>query len=799
MADDPRIGEVLSRWGEAEVDGESASIEDLCEGNPELIAAARRRIDDLKAMDSLLERAPTGDEASTIEVARDRAEPRHEPDWKDLGFEIQKVLGTGGMGIVYLARQVVLDRLVALKTIPSWVRITPNALERFDIEAKAVARLRHPNIVQIFEVGSVAGRPYLSLEFAEGGTLRDAIRNQLPEPREAARIALVLARAIEHAHARGILHRDLKPSNVLVCRADGEKSGPPDPDLLKIADFGLARLLGSTKRLTLPGALVGTPGYMAPEQAQGRIDLIGPETDVYGLGVVLYEMLCGRPPFKGETSWSIVHQVVSLPPPPIRAVRPECPRALEAICLKCLSKPPGNRYASAGALALDLRRFLDGNRTRSEFKGRFTRRTLLTGGALAASAGAAAGLWAIRRAPSIRVGILQSQTGTMGEGGRAVIETNLLAIDEINGSGGVLGRSIEPIVADGESDEEIFARESRRMISELGASVIFGGLISAHCHAIEPVVQELDRLLFYPAEWEGLARTPNVIRLGALPNQHVLPAVEWARDSQGKRRLFVVGSDSIYPRVLGTILTDAAPKLGVEIVGEVYISSSDVLGPVLGVVRRIEAEKPDLILSLLYGKANSVFIHELRTVRRVTPEARPCVSFCLSEQEMRNVLREMVGDYVCGHYFQTLKSAANDRFLERLRGDAKIEHNPFLVSDAMEASYVAVHLWAKAVALAGTADNSGAIRQALGTIEFLGPGGPVRVDPSAQETRKHSRVGQISADRSIEQVWSSPEPIPPIAYPGTRSADQWEALVEGYRTRWKGHWSNPAAEPPGPG
>jgi urea transport system substrate-binding protein len=161
---------------------------------------------------------------------------------------------------------------------------------------------------------------------------------------------------------------------------------------------------------------------------------------------------------------------------------------------------------------------------------------------------------------------------------------------------------------------------------------------------------------------------------------------------------------------------------------------------------------------------------------------------------MRNVLREMTGDYVCGHYFQGLESPANDRFIERLRGDARVAHNPFLVSDSMEASYVAVHLWAKAVARARTADDLHAVRRALGAIEFDGPGGLVRVDASDLNTKKHVRVGLVKSDRSIEQVWSSPEAIAPIAYPGTRSSRQWQALLEEYRTRWKGHWSNPTTE-----
>jgi urea transport system substrate-binding protein len=798
VADDPRLVEILQRFGEAEIDGESVSLEELCDGVPELIGAARRRIDQLRAMDALLEGPPACAEASTIESVRLETTSRPEPDWKALGYEIVKVLGTGGMGIVYLARHVRLERLVALKTIPSWVKITPNALARFDIEARAVARLHHPNIVQIYDIGSLGGRPYLSLEYAEAGNLSRAIRERLPEPREAARIALVLARAVAHAHKRGILHRDLKPSNILVCGQSSGKVGVLSPVDLKIADFGLALLLDSTRRLTLPGTRVGTPGYMAPEQAQGRIDLIGPATDVYGLGIVLYEMICGRPPFKADSEWAIIHQIVTVPAPPIRKFRPECPPGLEAICLKCLRKTPDERFASAAALAEDLGRFLAGERTSGESKRRLTRRAVVAGGALAAAGGAGGTLWMMRRSQPVRVGILQSQTGTMGEGGRAVIEANLVAIDELNKSGGVLGRPIEPIVSDGESDEDVFAREARRMIVDLGASVIFGGLISSHCHAIEPVVRELGRLLFYPAESEGLAHTPNVVRLGLFPNQHVLPAIDWAKNTLGKRRFFMVGSDSIYPRVVGAIVADAVEKIGVKVVGEAYFPWNSMSAPVVDAVKRIEADKPDLVLSLLYGKANSAFIQQLRGVARIASASLPCISFCLSEQEMRNVLREMVGDYVCGHYFQGLESAANAQFLERIRGSARIELNPFLVSDAMEASYVAVHLWAKAVVLAGTADDLDAVRRAVGKVEFDGPGGPVRVDPSGLYTRRFCRVGRVKADRNIEQVWASPAAIAPIAYPGTRSGAEWEALLEEYLARWKGHWSNPGLDGRGP-
>jgi urea transport system substrate-binding protein len=799
LADDPLLPEVLLAWGEAEIDGESVSIEELCGRSPELITAAHRRIDHLVAMDSLLAPWPPCDATVVRDGVQNDDSPAPETDWKALGYDIVRVLGCGGMGIVYLARHVRLDRLVALKTIPSWMQMTATARGRFDFEARAVARLSHPNIVRIHDIGNVAGRPYLTFEFAEAGNLSTAIHARTPEPREAARITEVLARAVAYAHEQGILHRDLKPTNILVCRPSDSVSGVLDADSLKIADFGLARLLDNSANVTRSGTLLGTPGYMSPEQAQGRNDLIGPATDVYGLGIVLFEVLCGRPPFQAETEWAALHQVVTMAPPTVRSLRADCPPALEAICLKCLEKSPADRYESAASLADDLARFLSGTQTTGEVEGRFTRRALLATAVLGGAGGAAAALWLMRRTPPIRVGILQSQTGTMGEGGRSVVEACLLAIREINAKGGLLGRQIEPLVVDGESDEDVFGREAARMMAENEACVIFGGIISAHCRAIEPSVRKFARLLFYPGDSEGISRMPNVVRLGAFPNQNILPAVDWARASLGKHRIFFVGSDSIYPRVLGAFLADSTTKLGVKLIGEVYIPWSDMLACVVDLVHTIEAEKPHLILNALYGTANWAFIQQLRAVARLSAESVPCISFCLSGQEIRNVWREMVGDYVCGHYLQSLKSPANDRFLERLQGDTNTDRDPVLVSDATEASYVGVHLWAKAVALAGNADNLDAVKDALGKTSFEGPSGIVRLDPQALNTSRHVRVGRVRLDHTIDQIWSSVEPLSPISCPPTRSEAQWETLIQGLRARWKGHWSNFAVRPPGSG
>jgi WD40 repeat protein len=291
------------------------------------------------------------------------------------GYEILGELGHGGMGIVYKARQTRLHRLVALKMLAAGAQATARDLARFRLEAEAAARMQHPHIVQIYDIGEADGRPYLALEFVEGGSLASKIRGN-PQPVEvAARLVEALARAMYVAHQNGIVHRDLKPSNVLLAldsgrEATGRKGGPAsDPPssphwsritVPKITDFGLAKRLEGAEAWTQTGEMVGTPSYMAPEQAAGTRQPIGPATDVYALGAILYEMLTGRPPFQAETALDTVLQVMYEEPVSPGRLRPKLPRDLETICLKCLVKEPSRRYASAEALADDLRRFQDG-------------------------------------------------------------------------------------------------------------------------------------------------------------------------------------------------------------------------------------------------------------------------------------------------------------------------------------------------------------------------------------------------------------------------------------------------------
>ncbi len=263
-------------------------------------------------------------------------------------YELFEEIGRGGMGVVYRARQVPLDRIVAVKLLLAGPLVSPESLRRFEREARSAARLHHPNIVAIHEFGTDHGQGYLSMDFVPGSSLAEAIRQQPLRPVQAARYLRAIAQAVEYAHARGILHRDLKPSNILI---DAE-------DQPRLTDFGLAKRFDEQRDLTLTGQPLGSPNYMAPEQASGRLDALGPASDIYALGAILYHLLTGRPPFLAATIPATLRQVVDAEPMPPRLLDSTLPRDLETLALKCLEKQPARRFASAGELADELGRFL---------------------------------------------------------------------------------------------------------------------------------------------------------------------------------------------------------------------------------------------------------------------------------------------------------------------------------------------------------------------------------------------------------------------------------------------------------
>jgi serine/threonine-protein kinase len=319
------------------------------------------------------------------------------------GYQLLEELGRGGMGIVYKAWQSGLGRLVAVKTLPEGAPVELWA--RFRVEAEAAARLTHPNIVAVHEVGGDSRRPFLVMEFLDGGSLSGKLAGAPLPAEEAARLVELVARAVGYAHDRQVLHRDLKPANVLL-------SGDGTP---KVADFGLARLLAGGADLTRTGAVLGTPSYMAPEQAEGQKE-VGPPADVYALGAILYECLTGRPPFKGVTDLETLKQVVEVEPVSPRQFQPGVPHDLDTVCLKCLEKDPAGRYRSAVELADDLGRHLRGEPIRARPVGPLERglkwaRRRPTAAALAVVVGllavglAAGGAWAWQQAASQRVAV----------------------------------------------------------------------------------------------------------------------------------------------------------------------------------------------------------------------------------------------------------------------------------------------------------------------------------------------------------------------------------------------------------
>jgi WD40 repeat protein len=328
------VKDLVRELWEAHHQGRPRSPEEVCHDHPDLLAEVKERFQRLMEMDELLDASPA---AEATPPAID-------------GYEILDLLGQGGMGVVYKARQLQLDRVVALKMIVPERRARARDLNRFRREARAIAQLQHPHIVQVFEVGEHAGQPYFVLEFCGGGSLRGRIGGTPLAAAEAASLAEILARAIYVAHQHQIIHRDLKPGNVLLT-----VEGQP-----KIADFGLAKLLDQDCVETRTGEILGTPSYMAPEQADGKNREVGPAADIHALGAILYECLTGRPPFQAETTLDTVLQVVREEPVPPRRLQSKVPRDLETICLKCLQKEPRKRYGTTLELAEDLLRFQKG-------------------------------------------------------------------------------------------------------------------------------------------------------------------------------------------------------------------------------------------------------------------------------------------------------------------------------------------------------------------------------------------------------------------------------------------------------
>jgi urea transport system substrate-binding protein len=384
----------------------------------------------------------------------------------------------------------------------------------------------------------------------------------------------------------------------------------------------------------------------------------------------------------------------------------------------------------------------------------------------------------------VKIGVLHSLSGTMSQSESVVVDATLFAINEINDAGGVLGRRISPEVADGRSDWPTFAREAERLISEEKVATVFGCWTSASRKTVKKIFEDHDHLLMYPLQYEGVETSPCIVYLGAAPNQQIIPAIEWAVRTLGKKKYFLVGSDYVFPRTANEVIKDQLKKLGGEVVGEAYVRlGSPNVEPVIA---KIRAAQPDMILNTINGDTNTAFFRDLRAAGIKSADV-PTLSFSVGEQELRSLsAADTAGDYAAWTYFQSVATPENEDFVRRFRE----KYPQRSVTDPMEAAYVGVHLWARAVNEAGSLEPR-AIRRALLNQRMKAPGGEVRIDADTQHCYKTPRIGRIRSDGQFDIVWTAPEPVEPDPFPSTRTATEWRGFLHDLYTSWGNQWAAP--------
>lgn len=730
-------------------------------------------------------------------------------------YQITGVLGSGGMGVVYEAHDLVIERDVALKVLPREFSENETVRRRFHSEAKAAGRLNHPNTVSIYEIDSDGDVHYLAMEYVTGGSVADRLQLQgRLSVIEATRIAADACRGLAAAHAVGLVHRDIKPGNLLMMN-DGT---------IKVADFGLAKFGRDTSQgITQTGQVVGTPYFMSPEQCQSTT--LDHRSDIYSLGATYYTLLTSLNPYHTvgssmQVMFAHCHGDVLDP----RKVEPTIPAACAAIVAKATAKDPNDRYQTAEEMLADLNAVVatmsgtasialpsqsaetglfpvprSNARRAARFAMASTAALLLVGGIVgwwiwsvdhssvnrSQRAAASAPLAPAVGQPVARVGVLHSLSGTMADSASAVADATLLAIEELNRDGGVLGHRIEPVVRDGRSQPEYFAHQAEDLLADDTIDTIFGCWTSSTRKTVVPMFEKYDALLFYPVQYEGLEESPNVFYFGATPNQQLIPALKWAYAFQNKRRFFLVGSDYVYPRTANEIAKDVLSELGAEVVGEAYLPMGS--HEVNQVVADIVAARPDMIVNTINGDANTTFFKHLRDAG-LTPQDVSTISCSVSEEELRHLdVDRMVGDFAAWNYFESIDSPENRKFVDAFHQKYGPQR---VITDPMEAAYMSVKLWAQAVEEAQSF-KAADIRRAMRNQHRTGPGGVWQIDPQTQHAFKTPRVGRINPQGQFDVVWTSAQPEQPVPYPPSRSRAQWTDLLNSLYRGWDDHWSAP--------
>lgn len=812
-------------------------------------------------------------------------------------YQVETVIGKGGMGLVYEGVDIILGRRVAIKFLPDSLTENPKAIERFITEAQVAGRLNHPNIIAIYDIGQEGDNYYMVMELLNPVSAANYIKERGPMHwSEATRVAADCCAALHAAHQVGLVHRDIKPDNIL-CSPTGNT---------KLVDFGLVKDLAYQAALTQTGVVAGTPLYMSPEQASDSS--IDRRSDIYSLGATYFALLTARPPYSGEAAPQIMFKHCTAPTPDPRELVPEIPEACVKVLMRAMAKAPEERYQTAEEMRLALEAALPEAARRvwnflvphepsihnmrarplqrgsslpsiSSFNPKATgslglgitpsgrslgnspislspppmtpqrgstptsmaptgihgqasgqgstkgdsrslhlrSRLSMVFGALGLIAAAVTlGAVVLRlsqrdpgqggvlpppvtgqpivapapAAPPIRVGVLHSLSGTMAISARPIVEATLMAIDEINAAGGLLNRKIEPILVDGHSENDVFSREAERLITQEKVVTIFGGWTPSNRKSIKQIVEKYDHLLVFPSRDEGMEDSQNIIYNGATPNQQVLPALSWALEKLGSRRIFVIGSDGLLGHMSNELIKDSLETTlqasQAKVVGEKFVLLSETnFSPVIKQMLKL---KPDVIFNIINGDSNLAFFRELRAAG-ILPKDLPTISFSMGENELGQFSGiDMVGDYMAWNYFESVDRPENREFVKRFKAKYG-EHRG--ISDHMEAAYFGVYLWSQAIKAAGS-DDVRAIRRAMVNQSFEAPGAQVRIDPSNNHTWKVFRLGKIAGDNRIDIVYSSDKALPPEPFPGTRTRAQWEALIEHLYQTWGNEWVNPA-------
>jgi len=754
-------------------------------------------------------------------------------------YRVNRILGTGGMGVVFEADDTQLHRPVALKVMRKELAANAVTRERFLKEARAAAALNSDFIVTVYQVGLSNDVPYLSMQFLRGESVQDRLERKQRLPiGEALAITKQTAMGLADAHAIGMVHRDIKPANLWL-----ETDGPGDAfKRVRILDFGLARRDSESTRLTATGVVVGTPHFMAPEQASGKP--VDGRADLFSLGGVLYSMLTGELAFDGDSVMAVLTALATKKPPQLVDRCPGIPKNVSNLVDRMLEKDPQRRIATATDVVAainaiqrehpdlnyvpslsgtlkpigDVNTNVDGGTTATAISdkrhktlsGMLTstvqdliplnghRKSWLAGmiagaGILAVGLGLFA-LYMLKRpdpaqAPiaatgePIIVGVLHSQTGTMALSESAVADATMLAIEEINEAGGLLNRPIKPIIADGESDPATFASLANQMLTKDGAQAIFGCWTSASRKTVKPVVERFDGLLFYPVQYEGLEQSPRIVYFGSAPNQQLLPAVDFLIDKLGKKKLFLVGSDYVFPRAAHAIIRDrVAQRGGAEIVGESLIPMGE--RNVSTAIESIRRSKPDAIINTINGSTNVFFFKELRAAGIKSAEV-PTLSVSISENFLKGLdVSAMSNDYLVAAYFHSVENAAGKEFTSRFQkrfGDDRV------ATDAMVSAYSAVHIWAQAVKAAGATDASTVVKNVRGQ-KFSSPLGEITVDAENQHVWQPVWIGRIRPDGQVDIAGGSAECLRPDPWPETRTRQVWERFLNDLYVGWDGRW-----------